>query len=38
MATYYVEPPRELLEHEAHLPEVIECRCGYRRPEIEDES
>lgn len=33
MSTYYVEPPRELLDHEAHLPETVECSCGYVRPE-----
>jgi hypothetical protein len=33
MATYYIELPRELLEHDAHLPEVISCACGYVRPE-----
>lgn len=35
MATYRIEVPIELLTHEEHLPEVIECSCGYRRHERE---
>lgn len=28
--TIVVDPA--LLNHEKHLPEIIECSCGYKRP------
>lgn len=32
MATYVIEGiPQVLLDHVEHLPETIECACGYVR-------
>jgi hypothetical protein len=30
--TVNVDVDPELLSHEKHLPETIECSCGYKRP------
>lgn len=32
MVTHELQVDPKLLSHEAHLPETIECMCGYVRP------
>lgn len=31
MTTYTVDVPAALLDHTEHLPETLECACGYVR-------